>query len=98
MGVFRIERPQQWPGQAVEKADQWALRSESARTLSAMTAFFKVGLDRGVLRLSFLRPDNSLNPGIGDRDGKRTAHPQSDLDRPRPAGGPFQALALRARQ
>src|SRR3954466_8644973 len=64
MGVFRIERPQQQPGQAVEKADQWALRSESARTLSAMTAFFKVGLDRGVLRLSFLRTDNSLNPGM----------------------------------
>ena len=51
MGVFRIERPQQWPGQAVEKADQWALRSKSAGTLSAVTAFFKVGLDKLRLRL-----------------------------------------------
>jgi hypothetical protein len=22
MGIFRIERPQQWPGQTVKKADQ----------------------------------------------------------------------------
>ena len=46
MGVFRIERPQQWPGQAVEKANQWASEAKSAGTLSAMTAFFKVGLDK----------------------------------------------------
>jgi hypothetical protein len=51
MGVFRIERPQQWPGQAVEKANQWALRSKSAGTLSATTAFIKVGLDKLRLRL-----------------------------------------------
>jgi hypothetical protein len=45
MGRFRIERPQQRPSQTVEKADQWGLRGERRRTLSAMTAFFKVGLD-----------------------------------------------------
>jgi hypothetical protein len=72
MGVLRIERPQQGPGQAVEKADQWALRSKSAGTLSAMTAFFKVGLDSSMLRLEFLDGDNSLSRTIGDRDGKRT--------------------------
>jgi len=54
MSIFRIERPQPRPGQTVEKADQWALRSKSAGTLSAMTAFFKVGPDSSMLRLSFL--------------------------------------------
>ena len=38
--------------------------------------------------------DNSLNPESGDRDGKRTAHAQPDLDRPRPARRALQAVAV----
>src|SRR5262249_28009587 len=51
MGLFWIERPQQRPGQAFEKADQCVLQIKAARTLSAMTAFFKEGLDRTCSRL-----------------------------------------------
>jgi hypothetical protein len=51
MGILRIECPQQRPGQPVKKADQRALRGGRPRTLSAMTAFFKEGLDSMWLRL-----------------------------------------------
>ena len=41
MGVFRIERPQQRPGQAVEKANHGTLPIEGHGTLSAASRFFK---------------------------------------------------------
>jgi hypothetical protein len=43
MSLFRVERPQQGSGKKIKKTNHDALRI--ARTLSATSAFFKVGLD-----------------------------------------------------
>ena len=74
-----------------------ALRSESGGTLSAMTAFFKVGLDnRHVKAIIPMHGIIVLTPETGDRDGKRTADAQPDLDRARPAGGARRSCRRRA--
>jgi hypothetical protein len=45
MGVFGIQRPQQRPGQPVEKTNHERPGMKVARTLSAAPALFKRGLD-----------------------------------------------------